>query len=60
MKIIVVGLGVQGQKRQIVAGKDFVSSVDPFNNNAEYKDITQVPTHLYDSVMLCVPDKKKE
>ena len=60
MKIIVVGLGVQGKKRQIVAGKDFVSSVDPFNNNAEYKDITQVPTHLYDSVMLCVPDKKKE
>ena len=31
LKVIVVGLGVQGHKRRAVAGADFVATVDPVN-----------------------------
>ena len=39
MRCIVVGLGVQGEKRAICAGKDYVSSVDPVNPKADFKKI---------------------
>ena len=57
MKIIVVGLGVQGNKRKkILNKKDFVASVDPVNSKANYKFLKQVPLKDYDSCFLCVPD----
>ena len=59
MKVIVAGLGVQGKKRRKYAGKDYVASVDPFNNEAEYRDITEVPLEIYDTVFACVPDETK-
>ena len=34
MRVIVVGLGVQGYKRRAVAGADFVGAVDPVNEEA--------------------------
>lgn len=59
MRVIVVGLGVQGYKRQKHAGKDFVASVDPFNKEADYKKITDVPLNKYDAVLACIPDEPK-
>ena len=36
MKVIIIGLGTQGNKRKKYLGKDFVASVDPFKKQAKY------------------------
>jgi len=59
MKVIVVGLGVQGTKRRKFAGDDFVASVDPINPDAEYKRIQDVPLASYDAALCCIPDEPK-
>ncbi len=59
MKVIVVGLGVQGHKRQKFAGADFVASVDPFNQDAHYRSIRDVPLSDYDAALCCIPDEPK-
>lgn len=59
MRTIVVGLGVQGYKRRKVAGADFVAAVDPVNQEADYKALSDVPLSDYDAAMLCVPDTPK-
>lgn len=59
MKVVVVGLGVQGYKRRRFAGDDFVATVDPINDEADYRDIADVPLGDYDAAMLCVPDAPK-
>jgi len=59
MRVIVVGLGVQGYKRRKHAGKDFVASVDPVNMEAEYREINDVPLSSYDAVLACIPDEPK-
>ena len=59
MRVIVVGLGVQGNKRREHAGTDYVSSVDPNNSDADFNDIRDVNLDTYDAVLACVPDKPK-
>ena len=59
LRVIVVGLGVQGLKRQYFTGDDFVCSVDPVNLDADCRDIADVPLASYDAVMACVPDDSK-
>ncbi len=59
MKVIVVGLGVQGKKRQFHAGDDFVCSVDPVNLAADYKYVQDVPLDKYDAALVCLPDEPK-
>ena len=59
MRVIVVGLGVQGYKRQKFAGDDFVCSVDPVNEEADYKDIADVRLSDYDAALCCIPDAPK-
>ena len=59
MRVIVVGLGVQGHKRQRFAGGDFVASVDVKNTQANFADIKDVPVDSYDAALLCVPDAPK-
>lgn len=59
MRVIVVGLGVQGKKRQHHAGTDFVASVDPLKPEAQYSDIRDVPLQDYDAAMVCLPDEPK-
>ncbi len=59
LRVIVVGLGVQGHKRRTVAGKDVVATVDPIQPGADYKSIEQVPLAKYDAALLCVPDDAK-
>jgi predicted dehydrogenase len=59
MRVIVVGLGVQGHKRRKHAGDDHVATVDPFNEPADYRAIEDVPLADYDAALLCVPDEPK-
>ena len=59
MRVIVVGLGVQGYKRRKFAGADFVASVDPVNPEADYKSAQDVPLDGYDAVLACIPDDPK-
>jgi predicted dehydrogenase len=59
MRVVVAGLGVQGHKRQGVAGADFVAAVDPLNTEAEYRSIEDVPLASYDAVLACIPDGPK-
>lgn len=58
MKIIIVGMGVQGKKRKAFAKKDLVATVDTIRP-ADYTNINKVPTNTYDAVILCVPDNQK-
>lgn len=59
MRVVVVGLGVQGAKRQRIAGIDCVATVDPVNPAAQYKTIQEVAISSYDAVLLCIPDEPK-
>lgn len=59
MRVIVVGLGVQGRKRLAVAGKDAVATVDPVNAEARFKRVQEVPLSSYDAALVCTPDEVK-
>lgn len=59
MRVIIVGMGVQGHKRQNVAGKDAVAIVDPIFVDADYKHIEDVPLGSFDAAILCIPDEPK-
>jgi scyllo-inositol 2-dehydrogenase (NADP+) len=58
-RVLVVGLGVQGEKRRAAAGSDFVASVDPVNPLADFKLARDVPIDSYDAVLACIPDEPK-
>jgi scyllo-inositol 2-dehydrogenase (NADP+) len=59
LKVVVVGLGVQGHKRRAAAGSDFVAAVDPVNTQAAYRKLEDVPPERFDAALLCVPDEPK-
>jgi len=59
MRVIVVGLGVQGNKRRAVAGKEVVATVDPFQTQADYTSLAEVPLDTYDAALVCTPDDTK-
>ncbi|HUC62277.1 MAG TPA: Gfo/Idh/MocA family oxidoreductase [Alphaproteobacteria bacterium] len=59
MRVVVAGLGVQGNKRRRIAGPDVVAVVDPVNPEATYRSIEQVPLGDYDAVLACIPDEPK-
>lgn len=59
MRVIIVGLGVQGNKRRNVAGKDVVAIVDPMHSEAKYRVLADVPLNAYDAALLCAPDDIK-
>lgn len=59
MKVIVVGLGVQGHKRRAVAKDEFVAAVDPVNPEAQYRRLQDVPADRYDAALVCIPDEPK-
>lgn len=59
MRVVVVGLGVQGKKRKLFAGNDYVASIDPCNDEADHKDIKDIPLKNFDAALCCVPDQPK-
>lgn len=58
-RAIVVGLGVQGHKRRRFAGDDYVGCVDPVHEEADWRDIKDVPLDSFDCALCCVPDDPK-
>jgi len=59
MRVVVVGLGVQGRKRVRVAGHDVVATIDPVVVDATTIDLVKMPVDSYDAALLCVPDGVK-
>ena len=59
MRVIVVGLGIQGKKRLAVAGADAVATVDPVSSGADYKSLSDVPLGNYEAALVCTPDEAK-
>src|ERR1700730_10149313 len=59
MRVIVIGLGVQGRKRRQFAGEDFVAAVDVAIAESDYRDVREVPLQAYDAALVCVPDSAK-
>jgi scyllo-inositol 2-dehydrogenase (NADP+) len=59
LRVIVVGLGVQGHKRRRHAGADCVATVDPFNPEADFRSVEEVPLAAYDAALCCIPDEPK-
>ncbi len=59
MRVIVVGLGVQGKKRLAIAGDDAVATVDPVSPAAQFRRVEDVPTDSYDAALVCTPDGVK-
>ena len=62
MKALILGLGNQGEKRKkiLLKNNNFYSSVDPFNERADYKNINNIMKDKYDTVFICTPDFLKE
>lgn len=59
MRVVVVGLGIQGRKRLAVAGSGAVATVDPVAPGADYQRIEDVPLADYDAALVCTPDRVK-
>jgi scyllo-inositol 2-dehydrogenase (NADP+) len=59
MRVIVVGLGIQGKKRLMVAGQDAVATVDPMIEGATYRSVRDVDLQSFDAALVCTPDEPK-
>ena len=59
MRVVIVGLGIQGKKRRAIAGPDAVATVDPVNADADYRSLADVPLAAYDAALVCTPDAAK-
>lgn len=59
MRVVIVGLGIQGRKRLAVAGADVVAIVDPAVSTATYDTIEDVPVDDYEAALVCTPDAAK-
>jgi scyllo-inositol 2-dehydrogenase (NADP+) len=59
MKLVIIGLGIQGKKRLAIAGSQVAATVDPFVASADFKHIDQVPLHQYQGALVCTPDQQK-
>ena len=59
MRVVVVGLGIQGKKRKAIAGDEVVACVDVTATGVDYKTIDEVPLSSYDAALVCTPDQEK-
>tara|TARA_R110001592_G_scaffold57277_1_gene174158 strand:+ start:35319 stop:36290 length:972 start_codon:yes stop_codon:yes gene_type:complete len=59
IRVVIVGMGVQGAKRLKAAGPDAIATVDPVKDGVDYRDIRDVPIDSYDAALLCIPDATK-
>jgi scyllo-inositol 2-dehydrogenase (NADP+) len=60
MRVVVVGIGVQGRKRRTIAGDEVVATVDPIADDVDYNNLEDVPLDAYDAALVCTPDDAKE
>jgi scyllo-inositol 2-dehydrogenase (NADP+) len=59
LRVVIVGLGIQGKKRLAIAAGDVVATVDPIENTAQYRRVEDVPLDNYDAALVCTPDQAK-
>jgi predicted dehydrogenase len=59
VRVIVVGLGIQGRKRRSVAERDVIATVDPVIPDATYRRVEDAPLGSYDAALVCTPDATK-
>jgi predicted dehydrogenase len=59
MRVVIVGLGIQGRKRCAIAGADVVATVDPTVRDADHRILSEVPLDAYDAALVCTPDDEK-
>ncbi len=59
MRVVVVGLGIQGKKRLAVAGAEAVATVDTVSPDAQYRRIEDVDPGAFDAALVCTPDQAK-
>jgi scyllo-inositol 2-dehydrogenase (NADP+) len=59
MRVIVIGLGVQGKKRRAIAGAETIATVDPVNAEADCRSLAEIPFDDYDAALVCTPDDAK-
>ena len=58
-KVVVIGMGVQGNKRASVASKDLLATVDIDKKKADFISIDDINDDSYNAVLLCTPDDTK-
>ena len=58
-RVLIIGFGIQGRKRQSFLKNNFVAIVDPVAEEATYKSIYEVPLDSFDAALLCIPDQEK-
>jgi scyllo-inositol 2-dehydrogenase (NADP+) len=59
LRVVVVGLGIQGKKRLAIAGNDAVATVDTVSPDAQFRALSDVPLANYDAALVCTPDEAK-
>ena len=59
MRCVVVGMGVQGVKRQRAASPKTCITVDNAGENVDFRDIRKVPLDSFEVAYLCTPDAVK-
>jgi predicted dehydrogenase len=59
MRVVVIGLGVQGRKRRAIAGAEVVATVDPVVSVADCRRIEDIAADSYDAALVCTPDDAK-
>ena len=59
MRVVVIGLGIQGRKRRVIAGPEVVATIDPVVAEADCRALDDVPVDAYDAALVCTPDDAK-
>ncbi len=59
MRVVIIGLGGQGEKRLVELGGAAVALIDPYQPNATHKSLEEVDFSSFDSAFLCIPEHVK-
>jgi scyllo-inositol 2-dehydrogenase (NADP+) len=59
MRVIVIGLGIQGRKRRAIAGPEVVATIDPAVADADCRTLDDIPADSYEAALVCTPDDAK-
>jgi scyllo-inositol 2-dehydrogenase (NADP+) len=59
LRVVIIGLGSRGKRHLEVVGNQVVATVDPFNENASYKDIRELNPDSYDIAIIATDEKSK-
>lgn len=54
-----IGYGVQGHKRAIIAASDVIAIVDPVAQGADARSLAEIPSDSYEAALVCTPDQAK-